>query len=39
MISRSSYYKWLEREESVVELKNKMLMATIIELYEDVDGV
>ena len=39
MIPRSSYYKWLKREESVIEIENKMLMAEIIKLYEEVDGI
>ena len=39
MIPRSSYYKWLKHEESVVEIENKMMMAEIIKLYEEVDGI
>ena len=39
MIPRSSYYKWLKREESVLEIENKMLMTEIIKIYEEVDGI
>ena len=39
MIPRSSYYKWLKREESVLESENKMLMKEIIKTYEEVDGI
>jgi len=39
MVSRSSYYKWVNRKESVVETENKMLITKIIELYEEVDGI
>ena len=39
MIPRSSYYKWVKHEESVLETENKMLMTEIIKIYEEVDGV
>lgn len=39
MISRSSYYKWLNRQETITEAENKMLIAKIAELYEEVDGI
>lgn len=39
MIPRSSYYKWVKREESVLETENKMLMTEIIKIYEEVDGI
>ena len=39
IITRSSYYKWLKRKESAIEIKNKMLMTEIIKLYEEVDGI
>ena len=39
MIPRSSYYKWLKHEESVIEIENKMLMAEIIKLYDEVDSI
>lgn len=39
MVSRSSYYKWLNRKESNTETENKMLITKIIELYEEVDGI
>ncbi|MCT8975099.1 IS3 family transposase [Clostridium sp. CX1] len=39
MVSRSSYYKWLNREESATETENKMLITKIVELYEEVDGI
>lgn len=39
MISRSSYYKWLKKEESVLETENKNLLTQIIKIYEEVDGI
>jgi transposase InsO family protein len=39
MISRSSYYKWLTRKESVQETENKLLTLEIIKLYEEVNGI
>jgi Transposase and inactivated derivatives len=39
MIPRSSYYKWLNRQESVAESENEMLISKIIELYEEVNGI
>ena len=39
MIPRSSYYKWVKREESVLETENKMLMTEIIKIYDEVDGI
>lgn len=39
MIPRSSYYKWLNRQESITEAENKMLITKITELYEEVDGI
>ena len=39
MIPRSSYYKWLKRQESVKEVENKTLIAEIIKIYNEVDGI
>lgn len=39
MVQRSSYYKWLKREESVLEAENKILMSEIIKIYKEVDGI
>jgi len=39
MIPRSSYYKWVNRKESVLETENKVLMTEIIKIYEEVDGI
>ncbi|MCE5220293.1 MAG: IS3 family transposase [Clostridium sp.] len=39
MISRSSFYKWANREKSALENENKMLVDEIIKIYEDVDGI
>jgi len=39
MIPRSSYYKWVKREETALETENKMLMTEIIKIYEEVDGI
>ncbi|MDR5588049.1 IS3 family transposase [Clostridium sp. 5N-1] len=39
MISRSSFYKWVNREKSALENENKMLVDEIIKIYEDVDGI
>jgi len=39
MISRSSFYKWANREESAWENENKILVDEIIKIYEDVDGI
>lgn len=39
MISRSSFYKWANREESALENENKILADEIIKIYEDVDGI
>ncbi|MCM1989280.1 IS3 family transposase [Oceanirhabdus seepicola] len=39
MISRSSYYKWLGRKESVLEVENKKLIEEIIKIYDEVDGI
>nr|WP_304519276.1 IS3 family transposase [Clostridium estertheticum] len=39
MIPRSSYYKWLTHEESVLESENKVLMKEIIIIYNKVNGI
>lgn len=39
MVARSSYYKWLNHEETVLEIENKMLTKAIIEIYNEVDGI
>jgi transposase InsO family protein len=39
MISRSSFYKWANRDKSALENENKMLVDEIIKIYEDVDGI
>lgn len=39
MIARSSYYKWRNRKESILEAENKMLITEIIKLYEEVEGI
>lgn len=39
MAPRSSYYKWLKRKESDQESENRVLLANIIKLYEEVDGI
>lgn len=39
MISRSSYYKWINRKESVTEIENKMLVEEIKKIYDEVDGI
>lgn len=39
MVSRSSYYKWLGRKESVLEVENKKLIEEIIKIYDEVDGI
>lgn len=38
-IQRSSYYKWMHREESKNELFNKKLMPKILEAYEEKNGI
>lgn len=38
-ISRSSYYKWLNRKTSFHEQENKQLIKDMILLYEKVDGI
>jgi putative transposase len=39
MIPRSSYYKWLTHEGSVLESENKILMKEIIKIYNKVNGI
>ena len=39
IIPRSSYYKWLTREASVLESENKILMKEIIKIYKAVEGI
>lgn len=39
MISRSSYYKWTNHNDSILEIENKMLIAEIAKIYEEVDGI
>lgn len=39
MIPRSSYYKWVNREKSVQEIENGMLISEIAKLYDEVDGI
>lgn len=38
-VSRSAYYKWKNRKESMLEAENKMLMDEIMALYEEFDGI
>lgn len=38
-IPRSSYYKWLHREESASEKENTLLLEEIIRLYSEVKGI
>lgn len=38
-VSRSSYYKWLNRKESVQEQENQQLTRDMIALYEEVEGI
>ena len=38
-IPRSSYYKWLTREGSVLESENKILMKEIIKIYNKVNEI
>ena len=38
-VSRSAYYKWKSRKESLLEAENKMLMDEIMALYEEFDGI
>jgi putative transposase len=38
-ISRSSYYKWLNREKSQNELQNENLLSLIRDAYEERDGI
>ena len=38
-IPRSSYYKWLHREESASEKENTRLLEEIIRLYSEVKGI
>lgn len=39
MVPRSSYYKWTNRDDSILEIENKMLIAEIAKIYEEVDGI
>lgn len=39
MIPRSSYYKWTKREKNVQETENRMLIAEMAKIYDEVDGV
>lgn len=39
MVSRSAYYKWLNRKESANETENITLIKEIIRLYEEVGGI
>lgn len=39
MIPRSSYYKWAKREKSIQETENNMLIAEIVKIYDEVDGI
>jgi len=39
IIPRSSYYKWLTHEGSVLESENKQLMKEIIKIYNKVNGI
>ena len=38
-IARSTYYKWLNRVPSERELENQKLMAEMVKLYNEVDGI
>lgn len=39
MVSRPAYYKWKNRAESFLEAENKLLIAEMITLYEEVEGI
>ncbi|MBU5486560.1 IS3 family transposase [Clostridium sp. MSJ-11] len=39
MIPRSSYYKWTKRKKSIQETDNRMLIAEIVKIYNEVDGI
>lgn len=38
-VARSAYYKWLNRKESESDKENKKILDTIIQLYNDVQGI
>ena len=38
-IARSSYYKWLNKEDSNREKENKVLTDEIIKIYDEVNGI
>ncbi len=38
-VARSSYYKWLNRKETNLEIENKELIAEMITLYEELNGI
>jgi putative transposase len=38
-VSRAAYYKWLNKEKTERESENEELIAEIITLYEEVDGI
>ncbi len=39
MIPRSSYYKWKNHKETMLDTENNNLMAEIIKIYNEVDGI
>jgi transposase InsO family protein/transposase-like protein len=39
MVSRSSYYKWIKRKNSIMEIENKMLITEIAKIYEEVNVI
>ena len=38
-IARASYYKWLNRSESEKDKENKIILAEVINLYSEVNGI
>lgn len=38
-VSRSAYYKWMNREKSKSEIKNERILKFIVEAYEETDGI
>lgn len=38
-ISRSSYYRWIHRKPSLLELENEKLIPSILAIYHSVDGI
>jgi transposase InsO family protein len=38
-IARSAYYKWLKRPESIADIENSKIIAAMVELYNEVNGI